>query len=239
MTIIVPTRDGRLLSRCLDSVLNLTRYPDFEVVVVDNSSRSQSTLQYLHDNDHRLSVIRYEHPFSHSAMNNFAVARTSGEVVCLLNDDTEVISGNWLSEMVSHLGQPRVGAVGAKLFYGDGRIQHAGAILGIHGVAGHPHRNFDRLNPGYYGQCRLAHRMSAVTAACMVLRRDAWDEIGGFDEQSLPNVLNDVDLCLRLREADGTSCGRPTPSSSTTSRRAGASTTKERRRRRTSGRRRT
>jgi GT2 family glycosyltransferase len=184
-TIVVPTRDGRLLNRCIDSVLNLTTYPNFEVVVIDNSSRA-----------------RYEHPFSHSAMNNLAVARTSSEVVCLLNDDTEVINGDWLSEMIGQLSQHRVGAVGAKLLYGDGRIQHGGVILGVHGVAGHAHRNFDRLSPGYHGRLQLAQRMSAVSAACIVLWREAWDEIGGLDEQSLPNVLNDVDLCLRLRDAE-------------------------------------
>jgi glycosyltransferase involved in cell wall biosynthesis len=202
VTIVVPTKDGRLLNRCIDSVLNLTTYPNFEVVVIDNSSRAQSTLSYLQANEHRLSVIRYEHPFSHSAMNNFAVARTSSEVICLLNDDTEVINGDWLSEMIGHLSQPGVGAVGAKLLYGDGRIQHGGVILGVHGVAGHAHRNVDRLLPGYHGRLQLAQRMSAVSAACILLRREAWDEVGGLDEQSLPNVLNDVDLCLRLRDAE-------------------------------------
>jgi GT2 family glycosyltransferase len=103
--------------------------------------------------------------------------------------------------MVSQVMQPGIGAVGAKLYYGDGRIQHAGVLLGIHGVAAHAHRGFDRLSGGYFGQLQLAHRMSAVTAACMVVRREAWNEVSGFDGASLPNVLNDVDLCLRLQEA--------------------------------------
>ncbi|HSZ36904.1 MAG TPA: glycosyltransferase family 2 protein [Acidimicrobiales bacterium] len=201
VSIIVPTRDGRLLPRCIDSVCGLTQYPNFEVVVVDNASRSRPTLEYLRGNEHRISVIRDERPFSHSALNNHAVAHTTGEVVCLLSDDTEVISGSWLTEMVSQLVQPGVGAVGAKLYYGDGRVQHAGVLLGVFGTAAHAHRNFDRLATGYFGHLQLAHGVSAVTAACAVIRREAWQQVGGFDEANLPNVLNDVDLCLRLSEA--------------------------------------
>ncbi len=127
--------------------------------------------------------------------------RTAGEVVCLLNDDTEIISGEWLTEMVSQVLQPGVGAVGAKLYYDESRIQHAGVVLGVYGVAGHAFRMFDRLSPGYFGNLQLAHRMSAVTAACAVVRREAWDQVGGFDEKNLPIAFNDIDFCLRLREA--------------------------------------
>ncbi len=201
VTIVIPTRDGPLLPRCIDSVLSFTMYPNFEVVVVDNSSRTLGTLEYLRACDHRVTVIRDDRPFNHSAINNSAVASTSGEIVCLLSDDTEVISGDWLTEMVAQVSQPGVGAVGAKLYYGDGRIEHAGVILGIHGVAAHAHLNFDRLSVGYFGQLQLAHHMSAVTAACAVVRREAWDAVNGFDEEHLPAVFNDVDFCLRLREA--------------------------------------
>lgn len=201
VSIIVPTRDGSLLPRCIDSVCGLTQYPNFEVVVVDNASRSRPTLEYLRGNEHRISVIRDERPFSHSAVNNTAVARTTGDVVCLLHDDTEVIAGSWLTEMVSQLQQPGVGAVGAKLYYRDGRVQHAGVVLGVFGIAGHAHRNFDRLATGHFGHLQLAHSVSAVTSACAVIRREAWEQVGGFDEANLPNALNDIDLCLRLREA--------------------------------------
>jgi glycosyltransferase involved in cell wall biosynthesis/2-polyprenyl-3-methyl-5-hydroxy-6-metoxy-1,4-benzoquinol methylase len=201
VSVIIPTRDGERLTRCIDSVLAFTIYPDFEVLVVDNGSRKRSTMEYLRGNEHRITVIRDDRPFNHSALNNLAVAESSGEVVCLLNDDTEVIGNGWLTEMVGQLSQPGIGAVGAKLYYGDGRVQHAGVILGVHGVAAHAHRNFDRLSTGYFGHLQLAHRMSAVTAACMAVRREAWQQVGGFDEVSLPNVLNDVDLCLRLRQA--------------------------------------
>jgi GT2 family glycosyltransferase len=122
-------------------------------------------------------------------------------VLCLLNDDTEVISGEWLTEMVGQLLQPGVGAVGAKLLYSDSRIQHAGVILGIGGVAGHAHRLSDRASTGYFGNLQLAHRVSAVTAACVVLRREAWEQVDGMDEVNLPVAFNDVDLCLRVREA--------------------------------------
>jgi GT2 family glycosyltransferase len=201
VSIIVPTRDGPLLPRCIDSVCGLTQYPNFEVLVVDNASRSRPTLEYLRGNEHRITVIRDERAFSHSALNNRAVAQTTGEVVCLFSDDTEVLSGSWLTEMVSQLQQPGVGAVGAKLYDKDGRVQHAGVVLGIFGIAAHAHRNFDRLATGHFGHLQLAHGVSAVTAACAVIRREAWEQIGGLDDVNLPNVLNDVDLCLRLSEA--------------------------------------
>jgi glycosyltransferase involved in cell wall biosynthesis len=201
VSIVIPTRDGRLLPRCIDSVLSLTIYPNFDVFVIDNSSGSFATLSYLQNYDDRLTIIRDERPFNFAGLNNYAVDRTHGEVVCFLNDDTEIISGEWLTEMVGQLEQPGVGAVGAKLYYEDGRIQHAGVVLGIYGVAGHAHRLFDRLSPGYSGHLQLAHRMSAVTAACMVVRREAWEQVQGFDDQNLPIAFNDVDLCIRLQES--------------------------------------
>jgi glycosyltransferase involved in cell wall biosynthesis len=200
VSIIVPTRDGRLLQRCIDSVLDFTIYPDFEVVVIDNSSRTYHALSWLQGHDDRLRVLRDERPFNYAALNNFAVSRTAGDIVCLLNDDTEVMSGDWLTEMVGQLVQPGVGAVGAKLLYDDGRIQHAGVILGIGGVAGHAHRLSDRVSMGYFGNLQLAHRVSAVTAACVAFRREAWEQVNGMDEVNLPVAFNDVDLCMRLGE---------------------------------------
>ena len=201
VNIIVPTRDGSLLQRCIESVLAFTTYPNFQLVVVDNASRSLSTLDCLRAYDDKITVIRDEREFSFSAINNAAVRQTVGDLICLLNDDTEVISGDWLTELVGQVLQPEVGAAGAKLYYDDGRIQHAGVVLGINGVAGHSHRSFDRLSPGYFGCLQVAHNVSAVTAACMVVRREAWNQVGGLDEQNLPIAYNDVDFCLRLREA--------------------------------------
>jgi GT2 family glycosyltransferase len=201
VSIIIPTKDGRVLERCIDSLLSFTTYPNFEITVVDNGSQQTSTLDYLREHEGQLTVIRDERPFNYSALNNAAVARVSGSVICLLNDDTEVISGDWLEEMVSQLLQPGVGAVGAKLYYPDGRIQHAGVILGIGGVAGHSHRLTDRLSPGYFGRLFVAQNVSAVTGACMVVRREAWAEMGGLDEEHLAVAFNDVDFAIRLGQA--------------------------------------
>jgi glycosyltransferase involved in cell wall biosynthesis/SAM-dependent methyltransferase len=201
VSIIIPTRDGGVvLQRCIESVLAITTYVNFEVIVVDNASQALPTLRYLRENDARVTVIRDERPFNYSAINNFAARQTTGDLICLLNDDTEVISENWLTEMVAHVLQPGVGAVGAKLYYPDGRIQHGGVILGVHGVAAHSYNLSGRLSPGYFGRLQLAQHMSAVTAACMVVRREAWDRVGGLDEHNLPIAFNDVDFCLRLRE---------------------------------------
>ena len=201
VSIIIPTRDGALLRRCIDSILAFTSYPNFELVVVDNGSEEFTTLEYLRENEAHMTVIRDERPFNFSALNNAAVKRTSGAVLCLLNDDTEVISEDWLDEMVSQLLMPGVGAVGAKLYYPDGRIQHGGVIVGIGSVAGHAHRMSDRLSPGYCGRLLVAQNFSAVTGACMVVRRPVWDQVGGLDEEHLAIAFNDVDFGLRLRQA--------------------------------------
>jgi GT2 family glycosyltransferase len=202
VSIVIPTRDGGdALKRCIESVLAMTTYGNFEVVVVDNASRSVPTLEYLRATNDRVTVVRDERQFNFSSLSNLGVRRTSGEIVCLLSDDTEVISEDWLTEMVGHVLQPQVGAVGAKLYYPDGRVEHGGIVLGMHGVAAHSYRFSGRLSPGYSGRLQLAQHMSAVTAACMVVRREAWDQVGGLDEPNLPGAFNDVDLCLRLRDS--------------------------------------
>jgi GT2 family glycosyltransferase len=201
VSIVIPTRDGKYLPRCVDSLLGLSTYPNFEIVVVDNGSQSYGTLNYLSARRGQVTVIRDERPFNYSALNNVAVARAAGELVCLLNDDTEVVGGGWLDEMVGHIIQPGVGAVGAKLCYDDGRVQHAGVHLGIGGVAGHTHKLADRLSPGYMGRLQVAQTLSAVTAACMLVRRQAWDQVGGLEEERLAVAFNDVDFCIRLGEA--------------------------------------
>ncbi len=204
VAIVVPTRDGALLQRCLDSVKHLSTYPDYEVIVVDNGSRSRATLAYLATREQDLvpcRVLRDPRPFNFAALNNRAVATTDAEVVCLLNDDAEVLTPGWLEEMVRELLQPQVGAVGAKLYYSDGTVQHAGVVLGVGGIAGHAFRHFDRLAPGYFGAALLPRRYSAVTGACMVVRRAAWDALGGLDEEVFGVSFNDVDFCLRLGQA--------------------------------------
>jgi GT2 family glycosyltransferase len=201
VSIIIPTRDGKFLSRCIDSIRHRSTYPNYEVLVVDNGSLTHSALEYVRANESWVEVIRDESPFNYPAINNRAVVRSSGDVVCLLNDDTEILGGDWMEEMVGQLYQPNVGAVGVKLYYSNGLVQHAGVILGIGGVAGHVYRLTDRLSFADHGRMQLARSYTAVTAACMAVRREAWDQIGGLDEVNLPVAFNDIDFCLRLGEA--------------------------------------
>ena len=203
VSVVIPTRDGQYLSRCIDSIARLTTYPRYEIVVIDNGSRSPGTLEYLRAHAAVIRTIRDARPFNFAALNNAAVAATSGEFVCLLNDDTEVLHAGWLEEMVGQGIQPGVGAVGAKLYYPNGTVQHAGVILGLgeHGVAGHPHRLEDRLSSGYFGRLRLAQTFSAVTGACLLVRKVVWEEAGGLDSDHLGIAFNDIDFCLRIREA--------------------------------------
>lgn len=200
--IVVPTRDGRLLRQCIESILATTRYPAYRILIVDNGSRDPAVLDYLEvRRGDRVEVIRDPRPFNYSALNNAAVARCDADLVCLLNDDTQIVDPGWLEEMVREVTRPRVGAVGAKLLYEDGTIQHAGVVLGIGDVAGHAYRRFPRQADGDMGRLKLAQGMSAVTGACMLVRRQAWDEVGGLDEQRLAVAFNDVDLCLKLGRA--------------------------------------
>jgi GT2 family glycosyltransferase len=201
VSIVIPTRDGAYLRRCVESIFRGTGYGNYEVVVVDNGSLTQGALDFLRGTESWVKVVRDERSFNYSALNNAAVAHCSGEVLCLLNDDCEVVHYDWLEEMVSQLLQDGVGAVGAKLLYGDGRVQHGGVILGVGGVAGHAHRLSDRLAAGHFSRLYIPHSLSAVTAACMVVRRSAFEQVGGLDEVNLPIAFNDVDFCLRLREA--------------------------------------
>jgi glycosyltransferase involved in cell wall biosynthesis len=200
VSIMIPTRDGRLLERCVDSVLERTTYPDFEVLIIDNGSEKRSTSQYLARLGERVRVRRDDRPFNYSALHNAAVPETTGDVLVLLNDDTEVLDGVWLEAMVAQLLQPGVGAVGAKLVYPDGRIQHAGVLLGPNALAGHVGQFQSRHDKGYFGRTALASEFQAVTAACLALRRATWLRHGGMDE-SLEVAFNDIDLCLRIREA--------------------------------------
>ncbi len=201
VSIIIPTRDGRSLLRCLDSVRRQTAYEPYEILVVDNGSRGAATLNYLRAHEGAIKVIRDERPFNYSALNNAAVAEAEGDLLLLLNDDIEVMGGEWLDEMVGQIQRPDVGIVGAKLDYPDGTIQHAGVTLGIHGVAGHLHKGVDRFDLGYFGDLALTRQVSAVTAACMLVRRSLWDELGGLDAEDLAIAFNDIDFCLRAREA--------------------------------------
>lgn len=201
VTIIVPTKD-RIdhLSRCIESVLSRSTYTAFDLVIVDNGSTEPATHAYFDEvqRSARVSVMRIDEPFNFSRINNLAAARASGPLLCFLNNDTEIITAGWLEEMVSLAVREDVGAVGAMLYYPNDTVQHAGVILGLGGIASHSHRGQRRGMPGNYGRTSLTQTLSAVTAACMVVRKSAFDSVGGFDE-SLAVAYNDVDLCLRLQ----------------------------------------
>ncbi|WP_412851499.1 glycosyltransferase family 2 protein [Ectothiorhodospira shaposhnikovii] len=204
VSLVIPTRDRvDVLRPCVDALLARTRYPNFEVLVVDNASRCPRTLAYLSHlrRDHRVRVLGWHRPFNFSAINNFAVGHARGTVIGLINNDIEPINGDWLEEMVSQACRPEIGCVGAKLYYPGGRIQHGGVILGMGVIAGHAHRHLPGDAAGYCDRLQLVQNLSAVTAACLVMRREVFDEVGGFDECNLPVAFNDVDLCLKVREA--------------------------------------
>jgi O-antigen biosynthesis protein len=201
VSLIIPTRDGyRMLSQCISSVLEKTTYTPFEIIVVDNQSTDPRTLEYLAvmERDGRIRVVRYDAPFNYSAINNLAVREARGEVVVLLNNDVEVIEPEWLAELTSQALRPGTGAVGAKLLYPDGTIQHAGVIMGILGIAGHVFRQLPRTAPGYFGRAQLVQNLSGCTAACLAVRRSTYLEVGGLEETHLRVAFNDVDFCLRL-----------------------------------------
>ncbi|MDE2303322.1 MAG: glycosyltransferase family 2 protein [Sphingomonadales bacterium] len=204
VSIIVPTRDQlRLLRNCVNGVLTRTRYRPFEVIIVDNGSREPETLAYLArvaDNP-QVRVLAYDAPFNFSAINNFAARHAQGRYLCLLNNDIEIIDENWLGALMRQAVRPEVGAAGAKLLYEDGTIQHAGVVIGLGEAAGHAHRFQRDDDPGYFARAHVAHRASAVTAACLVVEKAKFEAVGGFDEDHLAVAFNDVDLCLKLDRA--------------------------------------
>lgn len=199
VSIIIPTRDRvDLLSTAIRGIEEKTDYRNVEVIVVDNGSTDPATLEYLDRSPHR--VLRDDGAFNFSRLNNRAVAEAHGQFVLLLNNDTEPIDPGWLRAMVEHAQRPEVGLVGAKLLYPSGKVQHGGVVLGIGGVAGHSHKYFTRDASGYFQALNLIRNFSAVTAACVLMRKEVFDEVGGLDEVNLAVAFNDVDFCLRVRE---------------------------------------
>lgn len=209
VSLIIPTRNGvRHLRRCVESILAKTTYPHFEVIIVDNNSDDPATLAYLGEiASARVRVLPYPHPFNYSAINNFAVRQAAGDIVALLNDDLEVITPDWLEEMAAQALRPEIGCVGAMLYYPDDTIQHAGVVLGvgtpggIGGVAGHAFKKLPRTAEGAFNRARLAQNYSAVTAACLVVRKAVYQQVDGLDEAELAIAFNDVDFCLKVRAA--------------------------------------
>ena len=204
VTIIIPTKDRLdLLKPCVTSLLQKTTYPNYEVFIVDNNSTDPDTLCYLESLEvgaARVSVLRYPHAYNFSAINNFAVNIASGDYIVLLNNDTQVVQPYWLDRMMAHAQRPEVGIVGARLVYGDQKIQHAGVVLGMGGVAEHIHIGLSLTDPGYLGRAQVVQNFSAVTAACMVIRRSVYEQVGGLDDHELKVLFNDIDLCLKVGE---------------------------------------
>jgi GT2 family glycosyltransferase len=206
VSIIVPTRDrAELLKRCVAGVLRQTDYAPIELIIVDNDSVEPETHALFRklEKDPRVRILPAPGPFNYSAINNQAVAQARGEILLLLNNDVAVIDSGWLSEMVAQAQRPEVGAVGVRLLYDNGRVQHGGVILGVGGadgqpVAGHLYAGARSAEKSYFNHLRLARNVSAVTAACLAVRKDVFLEAGGFDEENLAVAFNDVDLCLKI-----------------------------------------
>ncbi|MBI4378642.1 MAG: glycosyltransferase family 2 protein [Nitrospinae bacterium] len=205
ISIIIPTKDQiEMLKDCVESILNKTDYQNYEIVIVENNSIQKDTIEYLDKleiENRNIKVFHYARRFNFSAINNYAMGKIDSEVAVFLNNDIEVKSSEWLSAMVEHIQRKEVGAVGAKLLFPNDSIQHAGVILGIGGVAGHAFKGLhNNINQSYFGHADAIRNYSAVTGACLMIRKGIFEEIGGFDEVNLPIAFNDIDLCLRLRE---------------------------------------
>lgn len=207
VSIIIPNRDNfGFLKPCVDSVFNKTDYQQFEVIVVDNESVDPDVLAYYEEmrqrHGARFSVVDYNHPFNFSAQCNLGVQAARGEYLLLLNNDTEIIQPAWLSRMMAFGQRPDVGIVGARLVYPeDGGIQHAGVIAGLGQLAGHPFQGASLDDPGYMNRLHVDQNFSAVTAACMLIRRSVYGEVGGMDAENLKALYNDIDLCFKANEA--------------------------------------
>ena len=203
VSIIVPTRNaGRLVDTCVRSVHRLTAYPSFEIVLVDNGSDESASLAIFARlaDEGLVRIARDPSPFNYPSLNNRASSGVSAPILCLLNNDVEALHADWLEEMVGIALQPGVGAVGAKLFYPDGRIQHGGVLVGCSGNADHLYARAAGDAHGLDDQLLVRRETSAVTAACLVIRRDLYQQVGGLDERTFPVAYNDVDFCLKLRE---------------------------------------
>ncbi len=206
VSIIVPTKDQLpVLQRCVESLLEKTIYTNYELLIVDNNSETPEALAWLAGveelGDSKVRILRYPHPFNYSVINNMAAREARGEYLVLLNNDTAIISEHWLDELLNHALRPEVGIVGAKLLYPDGKIQHAGVVLGLRGPADHPFIGEAMDAPGYMQRLQVDQNYSAVTAACLMIRKSIYAAVGGLDEERFKVSYNDVDLCLKVREA--------------------------------------
>ena len=203
ISILIPFKDQvKLLKQCIKSILKHTVYPNYEIVLLDNQSQAKRTLTYLKkiQNKHaHIQVLKYNHPFNFSAINNYGVHHTKGDHILLLNNDIKVITDGWLTAMAEHIHRPEIGAVGGKLLYKDETIQHASVVTGIGGSAGHIFKG--QPNGHHYFTMGLIRNVGAVTGACILVKKSIYQEVGGLDEENLKIAYNDIDLCLKIRKA--------------------------------------
>ena len=203
ISILIPTCDHwETLKRCLNSILKRSTYHNYEIILIENNSKDPATFDYYRtlEKESRIRLVRWEGPFNYSAINNFGFQYAKGEYVLLLNNDVEIITPDWLQEMLMFAQRDDVGGVGAMLYYPSNKIQHAGVILGIGGVAGHAHKYFPKGDYGFMSRATVAQDLSAVTAACMMMPRRVFEQVHGLDE-TFEVAFNDVDLCMRIRQA--------------------------------------
>jgi len=198
ISIIIPTKGNvKLLKSCIESIENISSYKNYEILVIDNGTKKEEAKKYLNGLKHK--VLAYDKPFNFSRINNFAVTSARGEYIIFLNDDTKVISQDWMECMLEHSVKPNVGAVGALLFYPNDTIQHASVLVGIGGITSHAFEGLPRNDQGYKGLVQTVRECSAVTGACLMIKKSLFEQVDKFDE-NLAYSFNDVDLCLRLRE---------------------------------------
>ncbi|GFD69182.1 hypothetical protein KUL106_24450 [Alteromonas sp. KUL106] len=205
VSLIIPTKNARnLVKACIESILDKTTYQNYEILLIDNGSDEKESTDYFDElNQHpKIKVLSYPGEFNYSAINNFGVQHASNKstLIGLVNNDIEVIDPNWLTAMVGHAVREDIGCVGAKLLYSDGRIQHAGVVMGYGGGAGHAHKYFPRYHPGYIKRLIATQNYSAVTAACLLVKKSLFLQVGGLNEKDLTVAFNDVDFCLKVKE---------------------------------------
>ena len=202
VSIIIPNKDEtESLRACIESIRTKTKYQNYEIIIIENNSTSDEIFRYYKElsSDPKIRLLRWKKEFNYSAINNYGVRHAKGEYLLFLNNDVTVITEGWLTEMLGMCQRKEVGAVGVKLIYPDNTIQHAGCVIGIGGIAGHMFVDMPANRTGYLHKASIIQDMSAVTAACMMMKKEAFEEVGGFTEK-LSVAFNDVDLCLKVRE---------------------------------------
>jgi len=204
VSVIIPTKNSLLLmKKCLNSLRSHTNYPNYSIVVIDNQSDDELFLKFIAKEQSKglLKVIKYDKPFNHSDMNNIAVKNTDSDFVVFMNNDIEIVSDNWLEQLVATINMDTsITAVGCLLLYANGTVQHSGIILGLNGAAGHAHKYMYNKGLGYYGRLHALQETSGITAALALVRRSAFEQIGGFNSKRYQGLYNDVDLCIRFRK---------------------------------------